>query len=446
MVSVVRDGTWAPLVLLAAVLGVWAAAGAAWALAVALLGGGAILAFNLRQLDILARWADGPLDAPVPAGRAHWRGAFDALHRRVGTRSARQRDLATTIERFVDAAEAIPDGMVVLDTGDRVRWTNARAELYFGLDRARDVGAPIGNFVRQPEFIRYLNERDYAEPLVLASQRQPGTTLSLQIIPFGVDERLLISRDITRLEAVDRMRRDFIANVSHELKTPLTVISGFLETMQDVELDPAQQRRSIALMSDQARSMERLVNDLLALSALESEDNPRDDVPFPFAALLDALHRDAQALSQGRHEIVLEAGDWATITGSRDELASAFGNLVSNAVRYTPEGGTITLRWARSDGAAGSEGVFSVADTGVGVAAEHVPRLTERFYRVDRSRSRETGGTGLGLAIVKHVLARHQARLAVRSVLGQGSTFSVHLPARRVRWSTVEPEPQRTTN
>jgi two-component system, OmpR family, phosphate regulon sensor histidine kinase PhoR len=249
-------------------------------------------------------------------------------------------------------------------------------------------------------------------------------------VPFGVAEKLLISRDVTQLESVARMRREFIANVSHELKTPLTVISGFVETLQELELDERQRTRFLQLMQEQAASMRRLVEDLLTLSALESEQNPLADEQFAIVPLLLHISADAKGLSQGQHQVLLDIGDAAMVKGSRDELASAFGNLVSNAIRYTPAGGTITLAWrVRPDGA----GVFSISDTGIGIGPEHLPRLTERFYRVDRSRSRATGGTGLGLAIVKHVLLRHHAELEITSEAGKGSTFSVRLPARRVQ-------------
>jgi two-component system phosphate regulon sensor histidine kinase PhoR len=226
------------------------------------------------------------------------------------------------------------------------------------------------------------------------------------------------------------MRRDFIANVSHELKTPLTVVSGFLETLQDLELEPRQRAQYLQLMAEQARSMQRLVDDLLTLSALESEPSVGAETAFAVVPLLLEVSADAKALSSGRHKVALDIGDAAIVSGNRDELASAFGNLVSNAIRYTPDGGTITLGWHVD---AEARGAFSVTDTGIGIAAEHIPRLTERFYRVDRSRSRATGGTGLGLAIVKHVLLRHQAELDVTSELGLGSTFTVLLPAQRVR-------------
>ena len=386
---------------------------------------------------MLTRWAGAKLDSTVPEGKGPWRAAFAALYQRVRTRRAYQRDLAHTIERFQSAAAAIPDGMVVLDTTNRIKWANVRARAHLGLDERHDVGSPLMNIVRQPEFVRFLEAGDYAEPVVIESQREPGVTLAIQIVPFGVEEKLLISRDITRLEAVAKMRRDFIANVSHELKTPLTVIAGFLETLQELDLDEKQRERFIQLMQEQARSMQRLVEDLLTLSALESEQNPLVDEPFAIVSLMLHLSSDAKGLSQGQHTVALDLGDAATVLGSRDELASAFGNLVSNAIRYTPAGGTITLSW-RVDG--NGTGVFAVTDSGIGIAPEHLPRLTERFYRIDRSRSRATGGTGLGLAIVKHVLLRHQATLEIASEPGKGSTFAVRLPARRVQRTPLPPD------
>ena len=431
MSPAIRAGLVLPAVCAALAAGAWLVLGAGWALAVLALGGGGILACHLWHLGGLLRWAEDSLDAPVPEGRGAWRLAFSALHRRARTRSAHQRDLADTVERFRDAAEAIPDGMIVLDPGNRIGWANRKAQAHFGLDLAHDAGRPLTNLVRQPEAIRYLETGDFTDAAVIESHRVPGLVLSIQVVPFGIDQRLLMSRDITRLEAVARMRRDFIANVSHELKTPLTVVSGFLETLQDMELEPRARERYLRLMQEQARSMERLVDDLLTLSALESEQNALADAPFAIMPLLLEVAADARALSAGQHTIALESDAAATVTASRDELGSAFGNLVSNAIRYTPAGGSISLHWRRADG--GAE--FSVTDTGIGIAADHLPRLTERFYRVDRSRSRATGGTGLGLAIVKHVLLRHQAVLEIASEPGGGSRFTARLPAGRVEWA-----------
>lgn len=419
----------APVAVLVLALLAWAVAGAVPALLLLAVGWGAVLVFHAWNLERLTRWAAAPLPTPVPEGAGPWRAPFSALYHRVRTRVAYQRDLAHTIERFQSAAEAIPDGMVVLDSADRIKWANARAQALLSLDPAQDTGAPLVNLVRQPAFVRYLEIGDFTEPITIDSQRDTGVTLSIQLVPFGVEEKLLISRDITRIEAVARMRRDFIANVSHELKTPLTVISGFVETLQELDLDERQRTRFLQLMQEQSGSMQRLVEDLLTLSALESEQNPLADERFAMIPLLLQISSDAKGLSQGQHAFALDLGQPASILGSRDELASAFGNLVSNAIRYTPQGGTITLAWrVEPDGS----GVFAVTDSGIGIGPEHLPRLTERFYRVDRSRSRATGGTGLGLAIVKHVLIRHQAELEVSSEPGKGSTFAVQLPNRRV--------------
>ena len=428
--SVVVAGIGAPLVVIGIAALAGLAFGATWAIVVLVAGLCALAGVHLWQLDRLTRWADAEQDAPVPEGRGAWGVALSALYRRVRSRNLRQLDLATTIERFRSAVEALPDGMAILDNANRIRWANARAQAHLGIDLDRDTGQPLQNFVRQPEVVRYLEVGDFADGVVFDSLREIGTTLAIQVVPFGIEERLLISRNITQLEAVARMRRDFIANVSHELKTPLTVVSGFLETLQELELEPRQRARYLQLMAEQAKSMQRLVDDLLTLSALESDQNTLTEAEFDVVPLLLQVSADAKALSAGRHVVALDIVDPATVIGSRDELASAFGNLVSNAIRYTPDGGAITLAWHIDEE---GRGVFGVTDTGIGIAPEHIPRLTERFYRVDRSRSRETGGTGLGLAIVKHVLLRHQAELDVMSELGKGSTFSVLLPARRVR-------------
>jgi two-component system phosphate regulon sensor histidine kinase PhoR len=430
-----RRGLLAPLGLAVLALLIWPLAGALAALALFAVGALAIIGWHLFQLDVLARWASGALEVQVPEGRGTWAIAFGALYHRVRLRSARQREMRLALDRFVSGAEALPDGVVVLDGNDRIQWANPRAQTHLGIDLRQDVGAPIVNLVRQPPFVQYLAAGDFSEPVVIASQRESGATLSIQIVPFGIEERLLMSRDITRLEAVARLRRDFIANVSHELKTPLTVLGGFLETLSDLKLDERQRRRYLALMAEQAQNMQRLVDDLLTLSALESEHSTLQETEFAIVPLLLQVSADAKALSGERHEITLSIRDAANVTGSRDELASAFGNLVSNAVRYTPEGGRIALDWRVTPEA----GEFTVADTGIGIAAEHIPRLTERFYRVDRSRSRSTGGTGLGLAIVKHVLIRHQAELAIDSAPGQGSRFTVRLPARRIKLVAEQP-------
>ena len=424
-----RQGIIAPCIVAGLTLLTWIVVGPAWALGVLALGAAGIIAFHLYHLHLLAEWARDSSHAAVPEGRGTWTDVFAAIYKHVRVRLAYERDLRHIIERFRLAAEALPDGIVVLDRNNRLEWANARAVAQLGLDPKQDIAQPVVNLVRQPEFLRYLEAGDWGESVVVPSSRAAGRSLALQLVPYAVDKKLLMSRDVTEVEAVARMRRDFIANVSHELKTPLTVISGFVETLQDLDVDGRQRSRFLQLMQEQARNMQRLIADLITLSALESEQNPLTDERFAVVPLMLELSNDAKALSKGEHEVELDIGEAATIVGSREELASAFGNLVSNAIRYTPPGGKVTLSW-RVD--ADGSGEFSVSDTGIGIAPEHVPRLTERFYRVDRSRSRATGGTGLGLAIVKHVLMRHQAQLDIESEIGRGSTFRVRLPRERV--------------
>jgi len=252
--------------------------------------------------------------------------------------------------------------------------------------------------------------------------------LSIKLIPYGGNKRLLISRDITQFKRIEAMRRDFVANVSHELRTPLTVVSGFVENLEDMpDLNQDSARRALQLMAEQTRRMDSLVADLLTLSRLESEQSPLREETVDIKGLLNEVYQNGKLLSGGLHPMQLEIASAANLLGNRDELHSAFGNLVSNAIRYTPEGGAILLRWFER----GGQPVFSVQDSGIGIAAQHIPRLIERFYRVDRSRSRETGGTGLGLAIVKHIAMRHQAKLEVLSEEGNGSTFLLVFPAKR---------------
>ena len=422
-------GLLLPALLILLALVAWLLAGPTTALLLLGLGVLVLTGSHIHHLAALARWASSGLDDAVPEGRGAWAIVYEALYRRVKQRSARQRDLRMALDRFLTGAQALPDGIVVLDARNHIRWANARAAAHLGVLAERDTGAAVVNLVRQPSFLDYLAAEDHSEPVTIQSSREAGSMLSVQIVPFGVEEKLVMTRDITRIEAVERVRRDFIANVSHELRTPLTVLTGFLETLAELELSEEQRKRYIKLMEEQAQSMQRLVADLLTLSSLESGQAPSDEREFPVAPLLEQLAGDARALSGGRHEITVLPAEASVLRGNRDELASAFGNLLSNAVRYTPTGGHISLGWTIVQG----RGELSVSDDGIGIEAEHIPRLTERFYRVDRSRSRATGGTGLGLAIVKHVLLRHQAELDVQSEPGRGSVFTVILPRERVK-------------
>ncbi|MBL0141807.1 MAG: phosphate regulon sensor histidine kinase PhoR [Betaproteobacteria bacterium] len=397
----------------------------AWAaLAVALLLA-LVLGYHLRHLYALRNWLEKG-DTPDPP-RA--RGAWDKLHaqlarsRRESCR--REAQLDRSLSRLREAVRALPDGVVILD-GERIDWCNDTARLHLDLDPARDAGHTITHLVRSPAFGRYLEAGDFAKPVEL---RPPGgRVLSVQVVPYGEAQRLVLSRDVTRFERMEQTRREFVANVSHELRTPLTVVSGFLETMREENGDAGERRGYLELMSEQSRRMEHLVEDLLTLSTLESSPPPPMEEPIDMIALVERIGAEAKSLSGGRHRIEIECDAEIRLLGSEKEIASALGNLVSNAIRYTPAGGIVRLKWRDCGGGA----AFDVEDTGIGIPAEHLPRLTERFYRVDRGRSRETGGTGLGLAIVKHALVRHGATLDITSMPGQGSRFSARFSAPRI--------------
>ena len=281
--------------------------------------------------------------------------------------------------------------------------------------------------MRQPEFVAYLKDGDFTRPLILRSDRADSRVLSVHVIPYADQRRLLQIKDVTQADRLDRMRSDFVANVSHELRTPLTVLAGFLETLQEIEVDRDERVRYLALMAEQSRRMQAIVQDLLTLSSIESAPPPVSEV-VDMASLIDKLRRDAESLSGGKHHIVVDSDGRGDLYGSEAELTSAFGNLVANAVRYTLPGGTVRISWKAN--AQGAE--FAVEDSGIGIDAKHIPRLTERFYRIDRGRSRDAGGTGLGLAIVKHSLSRHQAQLEITSKLGVGSRFAARFPTGRV--------------
>ena len=384
----------------------------------------AMLAYHLSHLAKLARWLTDPVPGRVPEGRGSWDDILTALHRRERDAARREQLLAESLIRFRRAAQALPDGVVILDADNRIEWCNDTAAAQLGLDPRGDPGQAIGNLIRTPAFLEYLAGGAWAAP-VKAPVGASGV-LALQLTPYGEAQKLLLARDVTQEERIETMRRDFVANVSHELRTPLTVLVGFLETVRELKLDPQRTRDYLGMMQEQSARMHRIIEDLLTLSMLESAP-PLSGERVRIRPLLERVRFDAEALSGGRHALSLEGSPALDILGSEAELSSAFGNLVTNAVRYTPAGGEVRVRW--SDGAEGAS--FTVEDTGIGIAPEHLPRLTERFYRIDRSRSRETGGTGLGLAIVKHAVARHQATLDVESAPGAGSRFTIRFPPAR---------------
>ena len=385
-----------------------------------------MLFHHVRHLARLSHWLADPRPEAMPESSGLWENVFTVLYRLLRRQRRSESRLSATLHDFRQAGMALPDGLVIVDGGNRIEWCNSKAELHFGLDMQRDIGQFVTHLVRQPQFAEALDTGGYGEPLTLRGARGGDLILSVLFVPYEANRKLIISRDVTDRERVETMRRDFVANVSHELRTPLTVIGGFLETMADMETpSPEVIRRSLPLMTDQAKRMQSLVEDLLMLSRLESGDNPTSTGPVNVPDIVRALHHDALALSAGRHKLTLALDSAAWVNGAESELRSAFGNLVSNAIRYTPAGGEVRLSWEDTDDGGA---IFSVHDSGIGIDPQHVPRLTERFYRVDRGRSRETGGTGLGLAIVKHVVNRHTARLDVSSTPGRGSCFSVVFP------------------
>jgi len=408
----------------------WALADPVWALALVCSGLVLLLARHVANLAALADWLRDPMAKPVPQGSGVWDGVLVGLYHFVRARIKEKEQLGSDLQRFRNAGLALPDGVILLDARDHIEWCNPIASHYLGLDEQRDLGRPLVNLVRHPDLAAYLEHGDYAEPLTLRLSRGEGRVLSLAIISYGEEQKLLLANDITLAEKVETMRRDFVANVSHELKSPLTVVAGFLETLTDgnIKLDEERRQGYLNMMREHTGRMQRLVEDLLTLSALEDNRGLNDETLVDVAALLSGVRDEALALSGGRHRIELSVEDRVSLLANASELRSAFNNLVSNAVRYTPAGGNIRLDWGRR----GADAVFSVSDTGTGIEPRHIPRLTERFYRVDHSRSRETGGTGLGLAIVKHVLTRHQATLEIESEAGEGSRFSAVFPARRV--------------
>ena len=411
--------------------------GAVLGMALALL---LVIAVDALRGSRLLRWLAGEHATPAPRDAGLW---AELAYR--AERAIRQRDKAIAGEHqrlvdFLSAIEASPNGVVLLDRQEQITWCNPSAADHLGLDGRRDIGQPITNLVRIPAFVGYMQSREWREPLTLTDMGR-GTTLQMVVRAYGEQQTLLITQDITERQRAEAMRRDFVANVSHEIRTPLTVLAGFVETMGSLPLSGSERGRVLQLMQQQTDRMQTLVADLLTLAQLEGSPRPAIDRWLALGPLLDRAVADGRTLSAGRHAIGCAAVEGIEVAGQESELFSAVVNLVTNAVRYTPADGRIQVGWRlRGDG----QGEIEVSDTGIGIAREHLPRLTERFYRVDGSRSRETGGTGLGLAIVKHVMQRHGGALEVESTPGQGSRFRLVLPAGRVRTALAAAAPERT--
>ncbi len=410
----------------------------------ALLGvlGGGLLWFviDFSRAARLLRWLrTGDLsDATMRTGL--WGEVSDRVRRQIRIREQATLESHSRLNDFLAAFQASPNGVVLLDAQGAIEWFNQMAAAHFGLDAQRDLLQHIGNLVRDPGFVSYFSSHDYLNEIAMPGRENTPARpvrLSVHLHPYGQGRLLLLSRDVTALEQADAMHRDFIANVSHEIRTPLAVLTGFVETMQSIPLGEPERNRYLGLMAQQGNRMQTLVSDLLTLSRLEGSPPPGDSDWMPTAGLMRQLEQDAQSLSallnassDKLHELCFDCAPGLEIAGATGELFSAMGNLVGNAIRYTPAVGQIRVGFLLlPDGRA----EFSVSDSGPGIAPEHLPRLTERFYRVDHSRSRDTGGTGLGLAIVKHVSQRHGALLRIDSTPGRGSVFTITFPASRVR-------------
>lgn len=374
--------------------------------------------WSLITLYQMQTWLRSRRRLPPPEDRGVWSDISAHMYRKLHAERSRKRRLITLLRAFREGAAALPDGVVVLTRGRSVLWFNEAAARLLGLAAPRDRGSHLDDFL-PAEARSWLTDEPAQEPLRdVASALDEAIRLSFRMIPYSRDHTLLVVRDVSPLARLEQVRRDFVANVSHELRTPLTVLHGYLE-MLEPEVMP-QLAPVLADLRSQSRRMTQIVEDLLTLSRLEAQQHINDSERVSMRALLSTLKREADGLSQGRHRVDLVLGCESDLRGSADYLHSAFSNLVSNAVRYTPEGGRIEISWQPANGGAR----FAVADTGYGIPAEHLPRVTERFYRVSTSRSRESGGTGLGLSIVKHVLQLHQARMEIESEVGVGSTFS----------------------
>jgi two-component system, OmpR family, phosphate regulon sensor histidine kinase PhoR len=389
-----------------------------------------LLSASMRGSRLLA-WLRGDAQGQAPAEFGVWGEIAGQMEKVLRRREQRIDHEQQRLTQFLAAVEASPIGVLLLDAGHHISWCSRVAADHLGLDPKRDLAQPVTNLVRSPAFVEHLMAEPAAQPVSFAGPN--GSRMSALVQPYGDGLKLVLTQDITERERAELMRRNFVANVSHEIRTPLTVLSGFVETMSELPLTETERKRVLALMSAQAQRMQHLVADLLTLAQLEGSPRPPADRWVKVAGLLERARADALALSAGRHELRFDGGDAAELAGNEAELQSALSNLVVNAVRYTPPGGRIEVQWAASDD---GWGALRVSDTGIGIEREHLPRLTERFYRVDGSRSRDTGGTGLGLSIAKHVVHRHGGEIDIQSEPGKGSSFRLLLPPSRVRQTT----------
>lgn len=381
------------------------------------------IGWHYKQLHSLANWLWHSKTISPPESLGLWGRIFDGLNKKIRKLRKRQKKLTEQIRQYRDGAEALPDGAVILSSDLVIIWANSKALNLIGIRYPSDVGQRIDNLIRYPAFVDYLLKGDYQEPCTIPSTIDSNIQLEMRLMPYGSEQFLLLARDISQIYRMETMRRDFVANVSHELKTPLTVVRGYIEMfeMSSDELN-SMWKKAFTTMEGQITRMDNLVEQLLQLSHVESAQQNSALQTIMMPMLLASLIDDAQWLNKNKqHHITSHIDETLAILGNESEIKSACTNLIANAIHYTPKAGKIAITWQKIAGNA----VFSVADNGVGIKAEHLHRLTERFYRVDTSRSRDTGGSGLGLAIVKHVLQRHNATLDISSEWGKGSTFTI---------------------
>ena len=392
------------------------------------LGLGIYLVWHLRQLDRLSEWVERRLTGEAPESDGIWEDVFMRLYRFRLRNKRRHKRLVKRLARFQEAAQAMPNAIIVLSHDNSIEWCNSAATRMLGIHTKDDLGQRLLNLVRHPQLVNYITKADYEEPLLMPSPVNETRTLSIRLVAYGDDQTLLVGRDITRLQHLKQMRRDFVANVSHEMRTPLTVINGYVEMMRDESSPSGEGQEMLSRIDEQSTRLQSIVDDLLQLSRLESARTGAINETVNIPAMLDSIIEDAKGLSgEQQHKISADIDPSLNFLGNEIEIRSAFSNLIFNAVRYTPAHGVISINWFKD-----SEGAhFSVRDSGMGIPAHHIARLTERFYRVDVARSRHTGGTGLGLAIVKHVLQRHDGVLDIKSTVGTGSEFRCNFPGAR---------------
>lgn len=388
------------------------------------------LVWHLHNQVRLFSWLWDEKRLTPPSGSGNWESLFNGLYRLQQRQRRKRKELTNLIRRFRNGAESLPDAVVVFRAEGNIVWCNRLAQHLLGFHWPEDSGQPISNLIRTPDFIKYLNKKDFSEPLEMRSPLNVERMLELRIVPYTEGEHLMVVRDVSQLKQLEGMRRNFFANVSHELRTPMTVLQGYLEMTEDPDMIVGPMwTKAHGVMTEQLNRMNSLVNQLLTLSKIEAAPMHELEDVVNVPAMLEVLEKEAISLSgDDQHKLKFDVDTSLRVLGDDDQLRSAISNLVYNAVKYTPPGANIHVRWYQT----GQGACLEVEDSGDGIEPQHLHRLTERFYRVDKARSRDTGGSGLGLAIVKHALSHHDSHLEIQSAVGVGSKFSFVLPSRLV--------------